>query len=743
MSDKEKLRWFTDLEILRFVVNILDIQLGKKELNDQIDKHNFHVAHDYIPQFIKTNIRNKLKKNIGKDNAQLLCHELEEFFAEYLKFVGDVPSLLIFDESFDDKMLRHTSLFATSYMIKIVAKLAQKSKMDDWSELFSHQHKTTIGFVLEWLNDNISDWKTFVNSFDTIEKAKLSRWRTGEYLPSHLDLQDIFSWQKQYTNKAYQHQISTLLLLARAIDAFKTYDLGKEILPKIQGRIESFLPLSSLNADLIKSIKGGKHYIEEFIANTITNENKPLLQITGERINKIHELLNIFLVNKDPALQKHITEKLAELSTLAKSTDKGNILYPIHWLTGIFNMLSGNSAEACRDYEQAFEQSLYRFGNDLKGIIGESLTIMSQLDKPDNVFLKKLQNANIKFYGALPANLDREQGKLKRTDVVQDWQIDESKNMPLITHDGEIKPDYKNINKKITDKKCPQIIYFALEHEADVASKSIDIVKQLLLKGASVNGVTKLGNTLLSVALHQMNVTDIQNKVDDSLYRLLLPYMDKFNDKTINLLTEKKRHLPIILAVETGRFDVVECISNLKGIDINKQGHTDFQTALYVCINLIGMRQKSIQEIIEILQVGLTNPTSHTYDAITRHSPSPVSTAKIISEMQSAKTAQIMFEQQAQRYKALSLDALRDIAKLLLKKGADPNAEYNGGSAKYRTPLMLVAELDEIELFQQMVEKYGGDINKQCRYEGQSYDCKYIAYKFGATDIQKFLTQYS
>ena len=61
-------------------------------------------------------------------------------------------------------------------------------------------------------------------------------------------------------------------------------------------------------------------------------------------------------------------------------------------------------------------------------------------------------------------------------------------------------------------------------------------------------------------------------------------------------------------------------------------------------------------------------------------------------------------------HKHMSISSIREIAKTLIRSGADVNAEHASPLKGY-TPLMLAVEIDERELFERMLI-HGGDIKK-------------------------------
>ena len=78
---------------------------------------------------------------------------------------------------------------------------------------------------------------------------------------------------------------------------------------------------------------------------------------------------------------------------------------------------------------------------------------------------------------------------------------------------------------------------------------------------------------------------------------------------------------------------------------------------------------------------------------------------------------------------------MRRIATLLIEAGADVNAEHTAPVKGY-TPLMLAAELDEVDLFNKMLSK-NGDPRKSyyCKRAAMDVDCWGIAEYFKSSKV--------
>ena len=94
-------------------------------------------------------------------------------------------------------------------------------------------------------------------------------------------------------------------------------------------------------------------------------------------------------------------------------------------------------------------------------------------------------------------------------------------------------------------------------------------------------------------------------------------------------------------------------------------------------------------------------------------------------------------------HKHMSIGDMREIAKMLIKSGADVNAEHASPLKGY-TPLMLTVEIDERELFEHMLI-HGGDIKKTYNdpNTGKGVSVLEIAKNFNSAGVLQILKDIS
>lgn len=442
--------------------------------------------------------------------------------------------------------------------------------------------------------------------------------------------------------------------------------------------------------------------------------------------------------------------------------------YWFDWQEGSVHAHSHDLKNAVACYKNAFKDALYRAGENQKIIIEEALVLAASLEKPDVVFLKRLKSMAIMFDYDIPSvpehGVDE---RYKSSNIIEDWEIDlwradfyrrfplegcfpgtiqhliSSRAGPLFVGnlDG-IKPDYRAPNRRIKvgdtwKKTCPQLVWFA-EHS------KIEIVRKLLKRGADVNCFSDAGDSPILMALEELNLTAVPYRSLDASIFWLLAQHEHVPD-TLNKCTLKKRLLPIISAVESGRPDIVSKVIEM-GADPNGRGKTDNQTPLYVCLHLISVAKAPERHYQNMFNSPLTDAS---LDSIRRHTAGIAGFTledqrefferfKCDPQFMPIKAAAVQL--MADRAKEfLHVDKLRDIALQLMEAGADPNARHTNPIVNY-TPLMLAAELDEAETFRFMLD-HGGDPNLFCEHPrtGAKVDCCFIADEFRARRVQSIL----
>ncbi|SEH04523.1 ankyrin repeat domain-containing protein [Candidatus Venteria ishoeyi] len=745
MSSKILPPYPTPVEIIRVLSNAFDTKLNNKTLDDQVSK--LDTDYRVIRSLFSDAIEKPLKKYISDKAAQLLAGRLSILISNYLATVGKV--------ALDGISRSHSvQLLAKYYFSNLAAEIVAS-----FVEIIGGPHPVmmvassdkAVDVTLNWLSSNEKGWNQFLSACSKEQKDRIAAWRKGQDLPSLQSIHLMRSWANESCPENIDwNRVKSLLIIARAIDWFRQYDLG------------------SVAAEEARICLWSDKYSDNF-ATKAQEQQIACWKKFNNVFNIIgpiqHDLLRTSKKSKDA--QRNLRDKLDNARKVLKRIDpEDNTIYWVDLHEARWHVLSGDLEKACKFYKMAFEGCLYRNGEQQKDIINEAVIVAASLKNPDKVFLKKLKNVAITFGYEIPVTSSIQGKKSNKTsEFIEDWEVNlwQSHFGKVFPKDGmfvdavqpsvsakigpgfidieSVKPDYRYPNRVIKvgetwKKSMPQIVFFTM-------IKRGGVVKKLLKKGAKLNVLSDSGESALLLALEALNVTEVPLKsLSDSLYKLLTrhEYKNKHKD-IINTRTQKKRLLPIISAVESGRLDVVKKIISM-GADPNGRGLTDEQSPLNTCLKHIG----TIKYPARFLHAQNTLPTTpELLDGNRRHSAGLSGytlehQAQCLAEKKNnrlfnsmmERSNKLMIDRMAEN---MSLDTMHEIAKVLLDAGADPNAEHMSPVKGY-TPLMLAAELNEQDLFKAMLNK-GGDpfktyFNPTLK---QEMDCQKIAHAWHAQAV--------
>ncbi|MCW8348412.1 ankyrin repeat domain-containing protein [Vibrio sp. ZSDZ65] len=439
------------------------------------------------------------------------------------------------------------------------------------------------------------------------------------------------------------------------------------------------------------------------------------------------------------------------------------------WYKARYSVWAGELTEANEYYQHAFTAALYRdHSNTVLGeIIKESLLVAAHQTRPDLVFLKRLKTAQIYFFNELkPARYQAEDsGK---------YQV--LANNEVEAYRSEFKryfPDelcYPGIKWPVYEQKVGHIIeeIYSSEHTNSKRNKieigleggakrkttpliyaclnnDVEKVEKLLESAASVNALSEVGESPLLIALANLDYSEPTSPLDDSIFNLVSEHAH--SEKTLNSVSTRKMNFPLFAAVETGRPEIVKKVLSMsKDITVDLKGSIEYQTPLYACLGKLAM----IKNPSKFKESFMSMPSE---EAVNRLKPlfagtnSPFNTelgSHLSAQLQDQRFLAMMdaiFERVKTRFPKPS--SMRQIARILLNAGANPNTEVVKNGMRY-TPLMLAAELNELQLFNKMIEQ-GGDWKKTYTvpvgraFPKRAIDCLDIAEHFKSYDVVRYI----
>lgn len=704
-------------EILRYLLRSFDLKQSNKRLDDLAGKRIYDPRE--LDFAIEECFSGVAEKRMGRITTVLVSKAFSGFYKDYLnEVVGKIPA---------DNVCRAVTLelliktCIKDHLVELATSLYGEIGGPHPSFWFSNE-TSSVGALFEWLNEHEPGWGSFLTSLSKERRDMMSSWANGKELPS---AQSIFLLSQPDLPKIDEDFainwgcVKPLIFVARAIDFIKRESLGLLLLEEARLAIWGADNRVSLVTEVLK--------IQKNMLDTLGAE-RSLMAL-------LHWDLRRAVAKTEPNKYQELIRQVRAL--IQQSEQLQSSLYWIDWYDARWHVYAGDLAKANELYKSAFESALFAAGEKQRHIAEEAIVVAANQLSPDRVFLKQLKWSLINFGYDIASNTQANPSQ-KVTDTIEDWELElwassfdsvfpknglfpgvdygsENKTVgPLIVNDfSEIKPDFRSPDRKIKigetwKRSMPQLVWFA-------QIENIDVCRKLIERGASVNVASEVGDTPILMALESLNVTEVPwRSLKNELYELI---SNKQHDmKIINTRTQKKRSLPLISAVETGRLDVVQKILEM-GAEPNGRGKTDEQTPLNICVKLIGILKNP--DLCKKHQISMP-VTPEALDSIRRQSQG-MSGFTMTQQQQSLDqkmqtglylpVEDLCLELMYKRiHQHMNIRGMREIAKLLITSGADVNAEHASPLKGY-TPLMLVAEIDERELFELMLI-HGGDIKK-------------------------------
>lgn len=446
--------------------------------------------------------------------------------------------------------------------------------------------------------------------------------------------------------------------------------------------------------------------------------------------------------------------------------------YFYHWMKARLELHCGHLDLAVEEYEQAFDQVIYRQGENAKSIIQEALIASCRMEKPNKTFINRLRRmAGMLNLDVMPNGPVNDTSKKKALDI-EDWEVAafarqfdfyftkesffSNATYPENLHksvgvchisDNDFSVDLKKPNKKLKvgkfgsqEKKIPQLTYFTMTHNTEV-------VDELLRKGADVNKLSSNCESALLFAVQEMqvNVFPIKTMKDDIFWMLA---EHEHTVKTLDSVTTKRKLTPLGCGVQTGRLEVVQKLIEM-GSTVDRRHEVSNETPLFTVIAMIGRYTRpeefeNVNKQMQFSDLRLQFIRAHGAGFVPHDFEQLKQFVQNISQDEDVQQYSSMINQYQQNnlIKYASADELRIIARYLIEQGANPNAKHNGELEGY-TPLMFAVELDEVDLVHTMLQstKYKGNLSDTCFFREKNLRVGLfeIACRWGSKRVLKLL----
>lgn len=716
-------------EIIRTIAILFDTKSNNKKL-DELCGEPF-ADHRQLSLMLNEIIYLPLEKKISKSFAESVKSEIGALIDNYILRVKQRNV----DGISRDEFL---PIITYQWFVPKVLQACNKIVLYSLPKLTGNSLKgiikdkrCNVAAMISWIDSHYDGWGEYASNLaKKEEKDHLSLWIRGEHTPSLSSIALLSDKDhKEVISTGNWQEIKSALLIARALDKAESYEVGKRAV-KLAGRLldGEYLP-DKLDSGII--------HLQEQVMHEVSK-----IKPHGEYLQQYMTRNCIKPSGSKRKARKHI-DKFKEI--LKEKGLEAEIGCYIEWHDATWHVLSGDLAGANDLYKQAMSQSIYRLGEEAAKILKEALVVAAMNE--DKIFLRKLKNYAVMFKHDVASVYHEIDSVLssKSDEFYKKWEVDLWKSQfdmafpikglypgvsyesvikktgPLIATQDDIKPDYRYVNKKTKvgqtwTKSTPQISWF-IQHD------DFETCKKLVEKGAKADVFSESGETPLMMALEKLDVLAIQfSSLDDRFVELVLSMPNV--EKTINHSSDKQKHTPIIQAIRTGRPDIVKRLLSM-GAKPDLRGASDDQTALNLTIkymaginNTLGIKEQfEAQEVTPEVLDSLRRVTNGMYGSTLEDQRKAMEFSKSDDYMK--KITDILINEYSDAMSTqMSLNNLKDIARLLLEAGANPNAEMTTPLRGY-TPLMMAAELDFVDEFSLMLQ-YGGDLDKSYRCPGNN-----------------------
>jgi ankyrin repeat protein len=736
------------LEIVRALSRALDLKYESKFLDDQVANPDFDFR--FVGLAVKRGLHEPLEHHVDAQFANDIVRWLEHFFEQYIAFVAKLSLEGLSREKAEQLLAAHLFSFYGAFALKELCRRLQGPA----AETLLNDQKQAIAITSSWASVKIRPWLGYVSTLSKHQTDQLRRWQSGIELPSLSSLKNLFRSPEASSvlGNTESMRLYTLFVIARVVDWFRRQKFGRLAL-----------------AHGLASLRIGEHDkpIGYLLAEAHSAETMDIQRLHAD-IDFLADGLNPFRP-KQSSDNELLQSRLVDFKKRRRALDPaGTTVFWEHWFEARFHMLSGSSELATNGYRKAFEHAYFRAGRNQETIILEALVVTAMLDRPDKNFLKKLRNAQVLLGMELPLKPERQDFRSKYDDHVEAWFIDFyrghfNKRFPeagafpgvkyprhdqaligpiLVTDElGHKKPDLRHPDRRITtgdgpSKKWPQLVYYTWLGDRDAVSA-------LLKAGADPNKLSQSDESALLLSILALDVTELSNQdFDLSFFKAII--RAKHNHQTLNCRTQKKRLAPLHAALNTNQIAVLETLLDM-GCEPDFRAGVEMSTPLYHCLEKIGLLTGKASPLKQLKNA----PNDQMLlDTIRRYSGGREG---LTLEQVQKKLRQQYNDPRYQSFLAavqdvvigavknrLDLDELRAMARMLVQKGADPNAMHTYPIKGY-TPMMLAVENDEDDLVEFMLEHGRGSLKMtyQDNRTGREIDCRQIASYFQATKVLK------
>ena len=732
----------------------------------EIRDHVFRLPFEY-PEDRCSVLQLPFDRNREKRKCERFVKKLPERIMEEAARVNDDYPAEILDEQ---EVRRQYALFVAKELVPFV----QDVFGDELGKRVLSDNALKIAF--DCLERKYGSWRNSI--LDKKQKGKIDGWYEGDHVPQ---MNDLFEMLNPVIDEE-DVQSREMLFVAGVVAKSKRWAEKRQVDSLLQECIESVLENADASAfpeERERKIRETKEEFEKAFCDAGT-EIKRLSEHGncsgkwwGPPIEKFAEVCTKLLIKKDAVeCRKELLKALALICDkkyekahdvfvkimpyLLYDADMGNVFlfyderarcYNVALGLGAFLALEAKNSENKRRKPRLFLQRMKNYGI----ICGMFTPSVKQLEK------KGAPEAKTKL--AAKERIPAPNKKSRNVnDIVEEWEVNawRSEFLSLFSEEsgpyvnGPLVYDVESMPREpqepysrsfnVDGETFPQITWFCRLSDIDAVQR---ILERSLAPSSHVNALTSSGESALLFAIEHMvprSSWPFDPKTGMELFKLLSAY--KHEKNTIDMLTYKTKLTCLGQAVCSGNAEVVSKLLEM-GAEVDRLQSVDQISPLHRTIGIRGRKLNEWREeahfdldglrrIVPLFRGKTNNQIPEAWRGLNENSPFATVFESVINVIS------------AQEREYCLRSKMLEIAKVLLKYGANPNLPQKVNGWEGYTPLMLAAETNQYDLFDLMVTRYNGNPNQKADYEREDgsvreLSCWEIAVEWHADEVLRYL----
>lgn len=649
MSDIKRPEFSNPLQALKIWVYGFGITMSnqqEKELNNTFVAYNrYHFVVDEL-------IANNLKGKVSDGYLEALKNAMESAINYRLEDAGSV----VFERltCFEAQQLIIEELLPSIFSEFLAfIQHSQAELLSPLTLLAGGNEHLAVARTIQALRKD-KHWPAFCESLTKEDKDKLARWEKTE-LPSLSKVCEIF--ENDNLSSKTRVYYKTAVLHARLLDALKTKPRYKKLLASTR--------LKLFNQDLRPNVNTWRHYF------TKESENYH---------REVQSIINHFSSGRNLLHDNAYINDLERLKSKLLAEERGwSYVFHCDWLKARYLTVNGDLKGACHCYAKILDSVAFLVGPLHVGLLTDALMAASMYGaKGHAVLLKKAKNLAILLNLDSPhdhpddyPDKDHQKALTQLTDFVKPYEIERLQGLlknkfPNAQIDWRKHPDPFVVAGEISFVDPNRYSFFGdsdirIEQLCQaVMMREYDAIDNLLGDAdVSRNRNLNRGHNALFIALQNYE-DSLVNKDREVVLKLLAKLKKekaKYRERVLELLaarTDEHKLTCLALAINTGDKEVVA----------------------------------------ELLELGASPSQRHSKQFVT----------PLITALRRLSDIVLGLSERAER-----AQKARDIAFMLLDKGADPNEKHDKPGPGY-TALALAVEMNEVDLLRKMIA-CGGDVS--------------------------------